>query len=771
MIFFEKFEIKNKLIKNNIEIPITEFFNVNIVNYNKNVIHIKDDVFIAFLDDKIHHLLLDNIVQYEYLKSTLYPNLKLLFFKNEHYVETKFSKFIFDMYSGFNNLFDINQDDIKIDKYITVYEEGTYKSLLSHEYLNSMNVKNSYLFYDNYIKTGEDPIPFKTLNIDYIQNNGLDLMVDKIRNKIPKTKNKKVYISRTLANEKHKKLVEPESKLRYYEDEYIVEQYFNDLGYESVHLETMAPADQIKLMRDADEVAGLQGTGMLLTIFCDPGTKIYEIMAIKNWNTSYKTFNFIAGNIQYSIDITNSKTEEIVRDIKWQINTYGLSPKLIIFDLDGVLVDSKEIHYKALNEALLEIDEKYIISLNDQETIFEGLSTNKKLEILTKTRGLPESLYNKIWSSKQEKSIKFFNLLKKDYELINIMKNLKKCNIKIAVASNSIKRTVELCLKNLGIIDFIDIYMSNESVEKNKPFPDIYNTCIEKFGFEKNDVVIIEDSFVGKMSAINSGARLVSVRNRNDVSNLLINQIIVNQQRGFNILIPMAGQGKRMREAGWDLPKPLILIDGKPMIQVVIENIALHGTYICVVNQEDIDKYEIDKHIKNINSEIKIVIQDKILEGAALSTLVAEKYIDNDEPLLIVNSDQYVSWDNSIIKKLISSGVDGCLLSFKDKDPKWSFSKLNEHNFVTAVSEKNPISDNASCGIYYWQKGSDYVKYAKSMIQKNIRTSGEFYVCPVYNEAIEDQKVITISMVDKMYGLGTPEDLTYFLKNIDQIYK
>jgi len=450
----------------------------------------------------------------------------------------------------------------------------------------------------------------------------------------------------------------------------------------------------------------------------------------------------------------------------------GNMPKLIIFDLDGVLVDSKDIHYICLNEALAEIDKKYIISKEDHSKIFDGLSTNKKLEILTKTRGLPKNLYNKIWTLKQEKSIKFFNSLKKDEELINIMQYIKNNNIKIAVASNSIKKTLETCLKKLGIIQFIDVYFSNESVLNIKPNPDIYIKCMDYFNINPSDTIIIEDSVVGKMAAINSGGRLKSIDSRKDLTYKFINNIVSNHKLNINVLVPMAGEGKRMKQAGWEMPKPMIPIDGRSMIQTVLENISIEGTYTFVINKEHADKYHIDKHLEKLSPDSRILVYEdnfnELNSGAAISTLLAKKYIDNEEPLFIVNSDQYIIWDPSIVYDIVNSGIDGCILSFKDTDPKWSFSKLNADGFVSEVAEKNSISDNASCGIYFWKKGSDYVKYAEQMIKKNIKTNGEFYVCPVYNEAISDGKLINISMVKKMYGLGTPEDLLLYLNSINK---
>ena len=153
-------------------------------------------------------------------------------------------------------------------------------------------------------------------------------------------------------------------------------------------------------------------------------------------------------------------------------------------------------------------------------------------------------------------------------------------------------------------------------------------------------------------------------------------------------------------------------------------------------------------------------------EGAACTTLLAKHLIDSDKPLLMANSDQYVEWDsNEALYEFSASNADGGILSFKATHPKWSFAKTGEDGFVSEVAEKNPISDNATVGIYYWKHGSDYVKYANQMIDKNVRTNNEFYVCPVFNEAIQDGKKVRLKMIDKMWGIGTPEDLNYFLEN------
>jgi dTDP-glucose pyrophosphorylase len=147
---------------------------------------------------------------------------------------------------------------------------------------------------------------------------------------------------------------------------------------------------------------------------------------------------------------------------------------------------------------------------------------------------------------------------------------------------------------------------------------------------------------------------------------------------------------------------------------------------------------------------------------------LAKEFIDNEQPLIMANSDQFIEWDsNEFMYKMQESNCDGGIITFKATHPKWSFAKIDDNGFVTEVAEKNPISDNATVGFYYWKHGSDFVKYAEQMIERNIRVNNEFYVCPVFNQAIEDNKQIRTFNTSGMWGLGTPEDLKHFLENYE----
>jgi dTDP-glucose pyrophosphorylase len=233
-----------------------------------------------------------------------------------------------------------------------------------------------------------------------------------------------------------------------------------------------------------------------------------------------------------------------------------------------------------------------------------------------------------------------------------------------------------------------------------------------------------------------------------------------------NILIPAAGQGSRFSQAGYTFPKPLIeTIDGKPMLELVVENLGLEGRHIFVVQKNHYDKYKLFDFLNLISPGCEIVQVDGMTEGAACTTLLAKHFIDNDEPLVLANSDQYIDWNsNEFMYAMQDDTVDAGMLTFTATHPKWSFAKLGPDGFVSEVAEKQPISDIATVGVYYWKHGKDYVKYAEQMIDKNIRVNNEFYVCPVFNEAIQDGKKVKTYAIPRMWGIGTPEDLQTFLQ-------
>jgi HAD superfamily hydrolase (TIGR01509 family) len=449
--------------------------------------------------------------------------------------------------------------------------------------------------------------------------------------------------------------------------------------------------------------------------------------------------------------------------------------KFIVFDLDGVLVEAKEIHYNTLNQALKEIGEQYIITEAEHLSTYDGLKTNQKLDMLTKAKGLPKDVHEQVWNRKQQLTIDAISQLKTDERLVDIFKELRNRGYQLACCSNSIRRSVLVMLSKIGLIEYMDLIISNEDVKNSKPHPEMYWKAISMMGYLPEQTLIVEDSPHGLLAASRSRANVVRVDNPHDLTiekleTKLKEKKVMSKPKWqggkLNVLIPMAGAGSRFQQAGYTFPKPLIDVEGKPMIQVVVENLNIDATFIYVVQKSHRAQYNLDTLLNLITPNCKIVEVDGLTEGAACTTLLAKEYINNDDGLLMANSDQFLEWDsNEFMYKMIEQKVDGGILTFHATHPKWSFAKIDEYGYVTEVQEKNPISDIATVGVYYWAKGSDYVKYAEQMISKNIRTNNEFYVCPVYNEGILDDKKFKTFNIEKMWGLGTPEDLKYYLEN------
>ena len=253
----------------------------------------------------------------------------------------------------------------------------------------------------------------------------------------------------------------------------------------------------------------------------------------------------------------------------------------------------------------------------------------------------------------------------------------------------------------------------------------------------------------------------------------------------MNIVIPMAGEGSRFVKAGYTVPKPLIKVFDKTMIEMVIENNIypdkeLH--FIFIVREQHLKDYPLYDIINETITQrqesfgwggeslinFDIVTIDKLTEGAACTVLKARKLIDNDEELIIANSDQYLIWSKeNFIKMIEITKADGAIPCFPCSSPKWSYVKVDEDGWVTQLKEKEVISNLATVGIYYFKHGSDFVRGADKMINKNIRVNNEFYVAPVYEQLImpENYKVLAYPVPSlAMMRLGTPEDLEFARK-------
>jgi len=435
--------------------------------------------------------------------------------------------------------------------------------------------------------------------------------------------------------------------------------------------------------------------------------------------------------------------------------------KLVVFDLDGVLLDFCEVHYESLNDAIAEVCGKaFCISRDDHESRYNGRSTRAKLMMLAEDKGLSPALFEKIFARKQYLTANAVGRISPSPALRSMVTRLRSEGYHVVCATNCIRATLNAALTALGIFDLFTFTVSNEDVCAPKPDPEIYTLCHRRAGVSPRDTLIFEDSPIGLTAARASGSRVVCV----PTPSSLTEEFVMNALTPVTIVIPMAGNGSRFTKAGYPDPKPLIPVRGRPMISWVVDNLAVPGARFVFVIRADYPESCKD-HLRLIAPGCSILVVDKVTEGAACTVLLAKHLINNDTPLMIANSDQFIEFDaTEFVHSFLESGTDGTISTFDgERNPKWSYAAVKD-GFVSEVREKDPFSDHATTGVYAWKRGSDFVRFAEQMISKNIRVNNEFYTVPVYNEAIASGLKITISDCAKMWGLGVPEDLETFLR-------
>jgi len=205
------------------------------------------------------------------------------------------------------------------------------------------------------------------------------------------------------------------------------------------------------------------------------------------------------------------------------MNYYGL----VIFDLDGVLVDACEWHRIALNEALCEIC-NYEISMSDHVQEFNGIPTRIKLKKLINMGILPEEDLDTVYDTKQRKTIDIINREAKiRYEKIALINMLKSKNIRVGCFTNSIRETANLMLEKTGVLDLLDLVITNQDVENPKPHPEGYIAMLDHFNISPKNSIIVEDSPKGVEAAILSGCKVLVVRNSDEVNIDLFKGIIL----------------------------------------------------------------------------------------------------------------------------------------------------------------------------------------------------------------------------------------------------
>ena len=450
--------------------------------------------------------------------------------------------------------------------------------------------------------------------------------------------------------------------------------------------------------------------------------------------------------------------------------------KTIIFDLDGVLADSVKIHQTTFNQALQDVlGLEYVVANEVYKKTYEGLTTNEKLKKLhNQYPNISLSDWEEVYNRKQELTLVEYSKFEVNNSLITLLNKLGP-KFNLICCTNSNKKISHLLLEKLGIKEHFLYILTSEDITNKKPHPEIYWKAMLLTKSHPDQTLIVEDSKVGLVAAASSGAKVYRITFPGNISYTKILNYFNKSRTKMNVLshdtltvvVPMAGIGSRFSKAGFTLPKPLIDVDGRTMIRAVVDSLNVQAKYIFIVLKEHVQNFNIDKIVREIVPTCEVVVVEEVTEGAVATILTAKQFINNDNPILIVNSDNIILWDPvDFFTEVENTYLDGSIVYFEDDNPKWSFITIQD-NLITKVAEKQVISNFATSGIYYWKKGSDFVKYAEDMINNNIRVNNEFYVAPVYNLAIGDGKKIGPYQIDKeeMWGVGTPEDLNFYIEN------
>jgi NDP-sugar pyrophosphorylase family protein len=239
----------------------------------------------------------------------------------------------------------------------------------------------------------------------------------------------------------------------------------------------------------------------------------------------------------------------------------------------------------------------------------------------------------------------------------------------------------------------------------------------------------------------------------------------------MNVLFLLAGDSKAFEEQGYLYPKYLLEIDGKPLVQHVIEHITVTRPvqHIFVVRKEEAERFHFESVLQLLSPQAEVIIAEGATHGAACTALLAVELIDNEEPLLIVNGDQIVELPlDEALDSFEQKGLQGGIIVFDSVHPRWSYVRLNDEGLVIEAAEKRPISRNATAGLYYFAKGSAFVSAAKEMIRKDASVCDAFYVCPAYNELLLNQGAIGVFQIprEKYHSLALPQGVQAFEENL-----
>jgi dTDP-glucose pyrophosphorylase len=338
-----------------------------------------------------------------------------------------------------------------------------------------------------------------------------------------------------------------------------------------------------------------------------------------------------------------------------------------------------------------------------------------------------------------------------------------------AVVSNSESETLDAMLAAMGVTP--NVRVSCEDVNDPKPSPEGYLMAMAAVGAGPSTTVAFEDAPVGKRAARASGARLVPVFSAGELTWEFAYGALAGWS-SYDVVVPMAGEGDRFRQAGYELPKPLIDVGGEPMVRRAVESLGLpEADYVYLVRAQHVASYGVDRYLRLLTRSASVLRVAELTDGTARTCMLAEEFMDNDRPLVIMNSDQVIRWDaDEALHRMVARNLDGLMLTFPcpTREPKWSYLETEpDGDRIVRVAEKDPVSDRAMVGVYIWRRGRDFVRSCRRMFADDRRVNGEFYVTPSVQYLLDEGMRFEAYDVE-MHGLGTPEDLQRYLNGGDE---
>ena len=427
--------------------------------------------------------------------------------------------------------------------------------------------------------------------------------------------------------------------------------------------------------------------------------------------------------------------------------------RLVILDLDGVLVEARRLHFDALNEALVTLGIEPV-GWDFHLASLDGLPTLAKLDVLDVDPMLARTIdvaKSRVFDALPTPTV--------SAAAVDLIRSLRSRGIRVEVVTNGRRATA---LRMLGGLErLIDRVRTPDDGDARKPAPAMLLRAMAEADVGPDETVVVEDSPVGRRAARASGASLMPVSCPDDVPRDLP-MFLDGGRRSTAVVVPMAGRGARFAAAGHVLPKPLIDVDGVPMIAAAVACLRpIEARFIFLVLREHLLLFpQLERVLLSLAPDVFIAPVDEVTDGAARTVLLSAPLLLPTDPVVVMNCDQLVDFDaDAMSHGMTMRDASASVLTFRPDDPndrRWSFADVDPlDGVVRRIAEKDPIGPDATCGVYLFSRASLMIDAILAMIAADDRTNGELYLAPALNRL---DRVVAYP-ADRMIGLGTPEDL------------